>query len=160
MPTLAVNLATESDTALRVNINGRVEVRSALEASSALSITPVGIDDTHLFNFPTQGSFNASAIVGPGWQLYFYNAVTGLEETVFADTGFTLKHAQPITVNRRGEMPVMYVQENVAYKVVLKNQSGVEKHRLDYFLWPDAVQRFSVLGIAVQGDQALAITPA
>lgn len=159
MPTLEVNLASESNTALRVNINGRVEVRSTLEANSVLAITPVSINDTHLFNFPTQGSFNASAIIAPGWRLYFYNAVTGLEETIFADTGFTLKHSQPVTVNRRGEMPVMYVQENVAYKLVMKNQYGVEKHRLDYFLWPDVVQRFSVLGIATQADQALAITP-
>lgn len=159
MPTVAVNLATESNEALRVNINGRVEVRAALEANSALAINPVRINNTHLFSFPTQGSFNPGAIVGPRWQLYFYSAVTGLEESVFADTGFTLKHAQPVTVNRRGEMPVMYIQENVAYKVVLKNQYGVEKHRIDYFLWPDVVQAFAVIGAASSSESALSITP-
>ena len=160
MPTVAINTATQSDAALRININGRVEVRPATEANAALSITPVSINDTHLFSFPTQGSFNVESIIGPRWKLYFYNAVTGAEEFVFADAGFMLAHAHPVTVDRRGELPVMYVQEGVGYKVVITNQYGVEKHRIDYFEWPDVAQKFAVLGVASETDPAQSITAA
>jgi len=160
MPTVAINTATQSDAALRININGRVEVRPAIEANTALSVTPVSINDTHLFNFPTQGAFSVEAIIGPKWKLYFYDAVTGAEEPVFADAGFMLAHTQPVTINRKGEMPVMYVQEGVGYRVVIKNQYGVEKHRIDYFEWPDVAEKFAVLGIASEVSVASSITPA
>ena len=160
MPTAAINTAAQGDTALRININGRVEVRSAAEANAALGVTPILINDTHLFSFPTQGAFNVEAIIGPKWKLYFYNAVTGAEESVFADAGFMLAHTQPVTINRKGEIPIMYVQEDVGYRVVIKNQHGVEKHRIDYFEWPDVAQKFAVLGIASEASTAQSITPA
>ena len=158
MPTVALNPAAEAEAALRININGRVEVRPAEKSSVGLAATPVAYNNTHLFNFPTQGAFNASAIVGPGWQLFFYHAVTGAEEPVFADTGFILAHTQPVTADRRGQLPVIYIQENVPYRLVLKNEHGIEKHRVHSFTWPDVVQALSVVGSALSLEVALSVS--
>ena len=160
MPTIAVNTAPESDDSLRININGRVVVRTAADGQIARPITAVLFNDTELFAFPNQGAFNANAIIGPGWKLFFYNAVTGVQETVFADDDLLLSHSQPVTVDRRGELPMIYVQSALGYRIVAQNQYGVEKHRIDYFMLPDVVQKFGVIGTATEADAAMTITPA
>lgn len=67
------------------------------------------------------------AIIAPGWKLHFYDFGTTTPLPVYADSGETLQHANPVKVDRFGAFPEIFLDDAETYTFVIENEFGVEK---------------------------------
>ncbi|WP_241292497.1 hypothetical protein [Microbulbifer celer] len=67
---------------------------------------------------------------------------------VFSDAGATIEHAQPVTLDRMGQLPAIFVDDTVSYQVSAYNEFGVFRYQ----------QTFPGPGVAIRFDD-LADTP-
>ena len=89
-----------------------------------------------------------NSVLAPGWRLQFVDAGTMLPASVYSDSGGTLDHSQPVTLDRFGRLPAIYVDDATTYEVAAINQFGVFRYQ----------QAFPGPGVAIRFDD-LADTP-
>lgn len=123
MPTVNLGLATETDSALPITAAKAVAVGVAAEADSARRIAPL-TGGQSLF----VPAADVQSILGPRWRLYFADNATGEPLEIYADEHFTLQHSQPVTLDRFGRLPGVYLALGVEYKITIENEFGVFRH--------------------------------
>ncbi|WP_299942103.1 hypothetical protein [uncultured Microbulbifer sp.] len=104
-------------------------VDTAQGEDQALQIAPA-IGSQEQFALPSLDGLNLDAIIQPGWRIRVYAAGTDLPVDVYADSNFQLIHAQPLKVDRFGQLPAMYLGQGAEYRLVLENEFGVYKAEL------------------------------
>ncbi|MDP5211243.1 hypothetical protein [Microbulbifer sp. 2205BS26-8] len=104
-------------------------VDTAQVEDQALQIAPA-IGSQKRFTFPSMDELSLGAIIQPGWRIRVYAAGTDLPVDVYADPNFQLIHAQPLKVDRFGQLPVMYLGQGTDYRFVLESEFGGYKAEL------------------------------
>lgn len=64
---------------------------------------------------------NDSGVPQAGAQLFHYRATTLTALTVWQDSGATVPHAQPVACDAGGYVPLIYVDDTFAWKVIIKS---------------------------------------
>lgn len=80
-----------------------------------------------LYTFP-DGVFDANAIIHPGWQLHFLQRGTSIYLPTYADSAATIKHGNPLVIDRYGNFPTIYTNNLYDYEVSIRNEYGVERY--------------------------------
>lgn len=70
-----------------------------------------------------------NSVLAPGWRLEFVDSGTMLPATVYADGGGTVEHIQPVTLDRFGQLPAIYVDDATGYEVAASNEYGVFRYQ-------------------------------
>jgi hypothetical protein len=76
-------------------------------------------------------AINSSGVPLSGGLLYFYQAGTTTDLTVYQDSGATTPHAQPVVADTSGLFAPVYVPGTTAYKIVLKTSGGTTVQTVD-----------------------------
>jgi len=109
-----------------------------------------------LFSFPDEGNFNANSIIHPHWQIYFLQPGTTVASPVYADSNAALKHASPVKVDRFGNVPTIYVNESLDYKVSIRNEFDVERHVIESIDSGTGIEYITTgTNIITSGDQVI-----
>lgn len=122
MPTVNLGLATETDSAGAISAAHVVGVGRAEEADAALRIAPLTGAQS-----PFVPPDDVLAVLGPRWRLHFADNATGEPLEIYADENFTLQHSQPVTLDRFGQLPGIYLAIGVEYLVTVENEHGVAR---------------------------------
>lgn len=120
MPTVNLGLAAETSAALPISAAKAVTLGIAAEADSARRIAPLTGAQS-----PFVPPADVLAILGPRWRLHFADNATGEPLEIYADANFTLRHSQPVVLDRFGQLPGIYLAIGVEYLVTMENEYGV-----------------------------------
>jgi hypothetical protein len=79
---------------------------------------------------------NTAGVPVTGLQAYFYAAGTLNPEPVFQDSALAIEHIQPVTVDDAGRLPPIWLTQNLAYRIQLKDQFGavIENGDIDNYI--------------------------
>ncbi len=79
-----------------------------------------------IFVYPRQWTAQPTGAPYAGAQLYFYQAGTFVQQTVYQDFTLTTPHDQPIEADDGGKFPVIFLNgaAEVDYRIVLRNRFG------------------------------------
>ncbi len=77
------------------------------------------------FFLPFRPAIDANGLTISGAALHFYATGTTTPQTVYSDEGLTTPLTNPVVANAAGRWPVIYLDESLAYRVVLKDANGV-----------------------------------
>lgn len=77
------------------------------------------------FFLPFRPAIDANGLTISGAELYFYATGTTTPQAVYSDEGLTTPLTNPVVANAAGRWPVIYLDESLAYRVVLKDADGV-----------------------------------
>lgn len=76
-----------------------------------------------LFVYPRASAYGLNIKPSEGSELYFYEAGTTTDKTVYTDPDLSIAHPQPVPAEANGVFPAIYLTGT--YKVVLKDPNGV-----------------------------------
>lgn len=79
---------------------------------------------SQLFLLPFRPALNANAIAVPGARLHFYASGTSTPQAVYSDEALTTPLSNPVTANAAGAWPSIYVDQELTYRVVVKDAGG------------------------------------
>jgi hypothetical protein len=79
---------------------------------------------------------NTAGIPVTGLQAYFYAAGTLNPIPVFQESALAVEHIQPVTVDDAGRLPPIWLTQNLAYRIQLKDQFGalIENGDIDNYI--------------------------
>ena len=85
---------------------------------------------TQVFQWPLARPLDLNGLIQAGSKLYFFDAGTTTDRTVFQDAAKTVSHAQPVIADGMGEFPVIYMPGGT-FKVELRTSADVVLHTID-----------------------------
>lgn len=125
----------------------------ASSVSYAEPVVAYGLGAAELFVLSDDDAQNIEPSIGPLWYIHFLLTGTNIPAATAANESFSLLHSNPVRVDQLGKVPVIYLDNSVAYDVVYSNQFGVVKYTIENFsLAP--LNNFD-LGIALESNTAL-----
>ncbi len=85
------------------------------------------------FFLPFRPALDANALAVPGARLWFYATGTTTPQSIFADAEYVTQLTNPVVANAAGRWPPIYLDDSIAYRVVLQDRNGTTLAEADPF---------------------------
>ena len=103
------------------------------------------------FYLPWRPAFDSNGLIVAGAELYFYASGTSTPQSVYADETLLIELANPVTANAAGVWPIIYLDNTLSYRAILKDGSGNTLNDADPYL-PLEAERESADAIEAAGQ--------
>lgn len=86
------------------------------------------------FYLPWRPAIDPNGLTVPGAQLFFYTSGTTTPQAIYSDAALTIELDNPLSADAAGHWPAIYIDNDVTYRVVLKDADGAELDDEDPYL--------------------------
>lgn len=86
------------------------------------------------FYLPFRPAFDVNGLVIPGAQLLFYQSGNLTPQAIYQDAALTIEHTNPVVANAAGRFAPIYMDGDLTYRVILKNEEGTTIDQEDPYI--------------------------